>query len=120
MVYFLKHKSDAFGCFQQFKELVEKQIGYYIKVLRKYKGDEYVSNDFLFFCKLHGIHKKFIAWHTPQENGVTERKNRTIMEMARSMMEAKHFPNEYWVEAVTTIVYIMNRCPTKSVKNKFP
>ena len=40
--------------------------------------------------------------------------------MARSMLEAKHFPNEYWDEAVATVVYIMNRCPTKSVKNKAP
>ena len=40
--------------------------------------------------------------------------------MAHNMMEAKHFPNEYWGEAVAIVVYIMNRCPTKSVKNKVP
>ena len=53
-------------------------------------------------------------------NDVVERKNITIMEMARSMMAAKYLPNEYWGEAVATAVYIMNRCPTKSVKNKVP
>ena len=42
------------------------------------------------------------------------------MEMARNMMESKHFPNEYWAETISTTIYIMNRCLTKSVKNKVP
>ena len=64
--------------------------------------------------------KKFTAWYTPEQNGVAKRKNRTIMEMARSMMASKHFPNEYWAETVEIAIYIMNLCSTKSVKNKFP
>ena len=58
--------------------------------------------------------------YTPQQNGVAERKNRTIMEMARNMLVAKHLSNEYWDEAVATAVYILNRFPTNSVKNKVP
>ena len=107
-VYFLKHKSNGFSCFQQFKALMENQSGHRIKILRTERGGEYVSNEFLNFCKTHGIQKKFTAWYTPQQNGITERKNRTIMEMVRSMLVAKHLPNEYWVEAVATVVYIMN------------
>ena len=57
------------------------------------------------FCKTHDIQKQFTTQYTPQRNGIAERKNRTIMEMARSMLAAKHFPNEYWGEAVTTAVY---------------
>ena len=53
----------------------------------------------------------------PHQNGVSKRKNRTIMEMARSMLVAKNLSNEYWGEAVATAVYIMNQCLTKSVKN---
>jgi transposase InsO family protein len=68
---------------------VEKQSGYYIKVLRIDRGGEYVSRDFQNFCKVHGIHKKFIARYTPQWNGVMERKNRTIMEMPHNMLVAK-------------------------------
>ena len=64
--------------------------------------------------------KQFTARYTPQQNGIAERKNKTIMEMACSMLAAKHLPNEYWGEAVATVVYLMNRCPTKSVKNKVP
>ena len=87
---------------------MENQSGHCIKILRTGKGGEYVSNEFLNLCKTHGIQKQFTVRYTPQQNGVTERKNRTIMEMARSMMEAKNLPNEYWVEAVATAVYIMN------------
>ena len=119
-VYFLKHKSDAFSYFQQFKALVENQSGHRIKILRTDKGGEYVSNEFLKFCKTHGIQNKFTAWYTPQHNGVAKRKNRTIMEMACSMMVAKHLSNKYWVEAVASSVYIMNWCSTKSAKNKVP
>ena len=81
-VYFLKHKSDAFSCFQQFKALVEKQSGYRINIQKTDRGGEYVSNEFLNLCKMHGIQKQFTARYTPQPNSVTERKNITIMEMA--------------------------------------
>ena len=109
-----------FVYFLQFKALVEKQSGHYIKALRTDRGGEYVSNKFLNFCKEHGIHKQFTTRYTPQQNGIAERKNRTIMEMARSMMKAKHLSNKYWAEAVSCATYIMNRCPTKSVKNIIP
>ena len=65
-VYFLKHKSDAFSCFQQFKALVENQSGQCIKILRTNRGGEYVSNEFLDFCKTHGMHKQLNARYTPQ------------------------------------------------------
>eukprot|EP00253_Pinus_taeda_P006975 PITA_06975 len=68
----------------------------------------------------NGIRKQFTARYTPQQNGVAERKNRTILDMARSMLKAKHLPHEYWAEAVTCAVYILNRCPTKAVMNRIP
>lgn len=119
-VYSLKHKHEVFHYFCQFKVLVEKQSGHYIKALRTDRGGEYISNDFIRFCKDHGIHKQFTARYTPQQNGVAERKNRTIMEMARSMLKAKHLSNEYWAEAVACAAYIINRSPTKSVINMIP
>ena len=95
-VYFLKQKSEVFEQFYHYKALVEKKIGHYIKVLRIDRGGEYISKDFLRFCREHGIHKKFTATYTPQQNDVAERENRTIMDMARSMLKAKHLPNDYW------------------------
>ena len=97
---------------------MENHSGHHIKILRTDRGGEYVSNEFLNFCKAHGIQKQFTARYTPQQNGIAERKNRTIMEMARNMLASKNLPNEYWGEAVSTAIYIMNRCPIKSVKNK--
>jgi hypothetical protein len=58
--------------------------------------------------------------YTPQQNGVAERKNYTITEMARSMLATKHFSNKCWAEVVANAVYIMSKCPTKSVKNIVP
>ena len=99
---------------------MENQSGHRIKILRTDRGGEYVSNEFINFCKTHGIQKQFNARYTPQQNDIAERKNRTIMEMAHNMLATKHFPNEYWGEAITTAVYIMNRCLTKSVNNNVP
>ena len=119
-VYFLKHKYDVFGCFQKFKAFVENQSGNHIKILRTNICSEHVSNEFIKNFKTHGIQNKFTVRYTPQHNDIIERNSITIMEMACDMLEAKHFPNEYWAEAVAIVVYIMNRCPIKSVKNKVP
>ena len=62
---FVKHKYDAFGCFRQFKAVLEKQIGYYIKSLRIEKGSEYISKYLFNFRKPHGRHKKFTTCYTP-------------------------------------------------------
>jgi len=114
-VFLLKHKSEVFEHFRQYKALVENQSGHYIKVLKTDRGGEYISNKFLQFCREHGIHKQFTTRYTLQKNGVAERKNRTIMEMARSMLKAKHFQNDYWAEVVACEAYILYRCPTKRV-----
>eukprot|EP00253_Pinus_taeda_P020884 PITA_20884 len=84
------------------------------------RGGEYISKEFLQICRENGIHKQFTARYTPQQNGVAEKKNRAIMDMARSMLKAKHLPNEYWAKAVNCVAYILNRCPTKAMMNKVP
>eukprot|EP00253_Pinus_taeda_P030134 PITA_30134 len=68
----------------------------------------------------NGIHKQFTARYNPQQNGVAERKNRTIMDMARSMLKEKHLPNDCWAEVVNYAAYILNRCPIKAVINRVP
>ena len=72
------------------------------------------------FCKYYGIKRHFTALYTPQQNGVAQRKNRTIMNMAQSMMKEKHLSNEYWREVATCSVYILNRSPMKSMKDQVP
>ena len=61
-----------------------------------------------------------IASYTPQKNGVAKRKNRTIVEIERSIMKEKGLPTKYWEEVVATVVYMINRCPTKLVHDKIP
>ncbi|KAG9450495.1 hypothetical protein H6P81_010460 [Aristolochia fimbriata] len=119
-VYFLKEKSEALNKLKEFKALAENQSRKYIKVLRSDRGGEYTSKAFEEFCKENGILHQLTASYTPQQNGVAERKNRTIMNMARSMMKGKTLPKVYWAEAVDCAVYLLNRCPTKSVKFRTP
>jgi hypothetical protein len=119
-VYFIKEKSEVFGIFKKFKTLVEKQSGKHIKKLRSDRGKEYNSHEFDKFCEDEGIERQLTVAYSPQQNGVSERKNRTVMEMARSMMKDKGLPNTFWAEAVYTAVYILNRCPTRAVQDKTP
>ena len=100
--------------------MVEKQIGKSIKILRSDQGGEYKLGDFIKYCKDHGIVQQFTVPHTPQQNGVAERKNRTLVECARSMMKGKNLTNTFWVEAINTAVYLKNRSPTRCLDNITP
>jgi transposase InsO family protein len=75
----LKEKLEVFGVFKKFKFFVEKQSDFYIKVLRSNQGGEFTSTTFNSFCEEHGI-QHLTAPYSPQQNGVTERKNQTILE----------------------------------------
>ena len=77
-VTFLKEKSEAFEKFKIFKAMVENETNEKIKCLRFENGGEFTSNEFNDFCEIHGIKRKFSAGDTPQQNGVVERKNRTV------------------------------------------
>lgn len=64
--------------------------------------------------------QQFTVPHTPQQNGVAKRKNRTLVECARSMLKSKGLSNSFWAEAINTIVYLKNRSPTKYLEHKTP
>lgn len=119
-VYLLQEKSEAFGAFKNYKPLVEKEIGLPIKVLRTDRGGEYISQDFANFCENHGIKRRLTAAYSPQQNRVCERKNRTIMNMVRSLLTRSSLPKSFWLEAVNWCIHILNRSPTHSVQNMTP
>lgn len=119
-VYFLKQKSEAFSCFNNFKALAEKQSEYPIKILKTDRRGKFTSNEFSDFCAKNGIQRQLISAYTPQQNGIAKRKNRTIMEMTRSMLQTKNIPNSFWGEEVATTIYILNRSPMKAVQNMTP
>ena len=116
----LKEKSEALEKFLRFKSKAEAEKGEKIKSIRSDRGGEFTSDEFKELCDRSGIKKQLTAPYTPQQNGVVERKNRTIMGLVRSMLKEKELPLELWGEAVSTCVYVLNRSSTKGVKGKTP
>lgn len=119
-VFFLKNKSEAFGEFKRFKALVENGDNRRIKVLRTDRGGKFMSAEFEKYCKEMGITRHYTVPYTPQQNGVVERRNRTVMEMVRSMMKEKELPAKLWGEAVRHAVYLLNRLPTRALTGVTP
>ena len=91
-VYLMRHKSESFEMFKRFRNEVEKQTGKYIKILRSDRGGEYLSNEFLIYLEENGIISQWTPPGTPQLNGVFERRNRTLLDMVRSMMGYASLP----------------------------
>ncbi|KAK2425636.1 hypothetical protein QL285_024397 [Trifolium repens] len=102
--------------FQKFKVMIENESNHKIQWLRTDRGGEYTSTTFNEFCDIHGIIRQLTSAYTPQQNGVSERKNRTIMNMVRCMLSEKNVPKSFWPEDVNWAVHILNRCPTFAVK----
>ncbi|KAH9671981.1 hypothetical protein KPL70_017541 [Citrus sinensis] len=115
-----KPNSLVFEAFKKFKAAVEKESGCQIKAMRSDRGGEFTSKEFLEFCEANGIRRPLTVPRSPQQNGVAERKNRTILDMARSMLKSKRLPKEFWAEAVACAIYLSNRSPTRSVWGKTP
>jgi hypothetical protein len=115
-VYFLKQKSESLSAFKNFKSLVETQTESKIKRIRTDNGTEYVNKDFKKFLEESGIiHEKTVPY-TPEQNGLAERMNRTIIEKARCLLFDANLEKKLCAEAVNTAVHIINRSPTKSNK----
>ncbi|XP_019439043.1 PREDICTED: uncharacterized protein LOC109344742 [Lupinus angustifolius] len=117
-VYLIRRKCEVFSIFVKFKAQVERQSGQKLVTLRTDGGGEYLSNEMKEFCAKEGMIHEVIAPYTPQHNGTAERKNRTILNMTRSMLRTKSMPKRFWGEAVSTAVYIMNRCQRKKLDDR--
>ena len=114
-LYLMKYKSEAFEKFKEFRNEVEKQLGKSIKTLRSDRGGEYLSQEFQGYLRGHGILSQWTPPYTPQHNGVSERRNRTLLDMVRTMMAFADLPKSFWGYALETAVYILNRVPSKTV-----
>jgi transposase InsO family protein len=119
-IYFLKAKDEVFNKFQEFKALVENLSERKIKVLRSDNGGEYTSKEFKYFCREAGIKRELTTPYNPQQNGVAERKNRSIVEATKAMIHDQGLPMHLWEEASSTTVYVQNRSPHKILGNKTP
>ena len=119
-IYNLKHKDEVFGKFLEWKALVEKSTGRKLKVFRTDNGGEYTSDEFENFLKKEGITHQLTVPKTPEQNGVAERMNRTLVESVRSMLADAKLPYKFWAETLSTAVYLRNRSPSTAVKGKTP
>ena len=116
----VKHKHEVFGKFVEWKSLVEKSSGYKVKKLRTDNGGEYTSTEFESYLKKDGIEHQYTIPKTPEQNGVSQRMNRTLVETVRSMFADSRLPHRFWAEALSTAAYLINRSPMRTLDGKTP
>ena len=114
VVYTMKHKSEVLSKFKQFLEMAETLHDRKLKVLQSDNGGEYNSNEFRDFLIERGIQKYETIPYSPQQNGVAERTNRTLMEKVRCMLHHSGLTLKFWAEALSTATYVKNRSPTSA------
>ena len=102
-------------CFKSYSTLVENQLNTKIKFLRTDRGREYLSNLFNAYCDEKGIARQLTIPYTPQQNGVAEIRNMTLLDMVRSMIMQAKLPISFWGDALITATYFLNRVPSKFV-----
>lgn len=117
VVHFLKQKSEAMGHFKDFVAQCRIQTGHQVVTLRSDNGGEFTGESFSSWLRSEGIQHQTSAPYCPEQNGVAERDNRTIMEAARSMLHGRNLPPYLWAEAVNTAVYLLNRVSSSTVPN---
>jgi transposase InsO family protein len=100
--------------------MVENEMDSKIKCLRSDNGGEFTSKEFMDYCNSHGIKRQFSVVRTPQHNGVVERKNRIVQEMARTMLMDSKLTNIFWTQAVHIAIHIQNRVMLRNNTDKTP
>ena len=115
-VYFMTRKSEVLDKFREFEATVVGETGQKIGTLKTDNGTEYMNQDFAKHLESRQINHETSAPYTPQQNGIAERVNRTLVEKARALISHAGLAKSYWAEAVATAAYLKNRTPTRSLK----
>lgn len=119
-VYLMKFKSEVSKYLKLFCNMVKTQFGKIVKRIRTDNGGEFQSNEMMSYYMESGILLETSCVHTPQQNGVVERRHRYILEMARALRFQANLPINFWGECVLTAVYLINRLPSKVLQNRTP
>ena len=119
-VFFLAKKIETAQVLMDHISRIEIQFSKSIKSLRSDNGTEFKNEVFDSFCIGKGITRQFSSARTPQQNRVVERKNRTLIEAARSMLADSELPITFWAEAVNIACYVQNRSFIVKDQNKTP
>jgi transposase InsO family protein len=119
-LYLLKTKAEVFSKFQEFKAEIENLTNKKIKTLRMDNGREYTSKEFVVFCKSTGVRRELIVPHNLQQNGVAERKNKSIEEIVKALFNDQGLSMYLWGEATMTVIYVQNIIPRCILKDMTP
>jgi hypothetical protein len=111
---------EVFNKIREFKALIKNLSERKIKILRSDNGGEYTSKEFVSFCRDVGIKRELTTPYNPQQNGVAERKNRTIMEAVKTMIHDQDLSMCLWAEAAMAVVYVQNRLSHSTLGFKTP
>lgn len=120
VAYTMKYKSELFHYFKIYEAMAGAFFNNRLSRFRCDNGGEYISSEIKEFFEKNGIQFEFTIRYTPQQNGVAERMNRSIIERARSMILGCNLGKVFWSEAVLTAVYLINRSPTTALEGKIP
>lgn len=105
---------------KRFQAAAELESDCKLWVLRTDRGGKFTSVEFGAYCADRGVQRQLTAPYSPQQNGVVERRNQTVVTMAPSMMKDKGLPARFWGETVSTAVFLLNRAPTRALSGKMP
>lgn len=119
-VFTIKSKAEVLDKFIEYKNRVENELNKKIKILRSDNGTEYVNKNFNNYLKKFGIIHQTTNPYTPEQNGLSERMNRTLVERSKCMIINAQLQNYFWGEAVVTAAHIINRSPTKTLSYVSP
>lgn len=113
----MKKKSEVADKIQQYVKMVQTQFNRTPKAIRSDNGGEYTSDQLKRFYRKNGILPQYTTSYSPQSNGVAERRNRYLIEMARCMLADANMDNRFWAEAMNTAVHLQNVLPSRSVES---
>jgi len=118
--YFFSSKDDTFDAFVKFAKVIQNQLSLKIISLRSDHGGEFVNLCFEDYCDEFGISHNFSCPRTPQQNGVVERKNRVLDELARTMINKMNLPKYLWVDTINIACHVLNRIVIRPILDKAP
>jgi hypothetical protein len=116
----LGSKGEVADAIMRTQAAAEAECGCKLRVLRTDNGGESTTAEFVSYCADQGIQRHYSTPYNPQQNGVVERRNQTVVGMARALLKQRGMPAMFWGEVVVTVVYILNRSPTKALEGRAP
>ncbi|GJU92218.1 putative ribonuclease H-like domain-containing protein [Tanacetum coccineum] len=119
-VFFLTTKDETSEILKRFIKEIENLVDKKVKIIRSDNGTEFKNKVMDDFCREKGIKREYSVARTPQQNGVAERRNRTLIKAARTMLADSKLPTTFWAEAVSTACYVQNRVLVVKPHNKTP